>query len=120
MMSVLAHTLDEALPTLCKVCFPDFDGKLQAPHYTSAGRIDRTGAIVADKIDTQGRIQKDVMVFASEIHMRDAFRRFADHLKLPDADRIEFFKYAQRWVVADRRLDPNMDPRDPDARRFVH
>lgn len=118
MMSVLAHTLDDALLTLCTVCFPDFDGSIKAPHYTSAAKIDRTGAIVADMVDKKGRINKDVVVFGSEIAMRDAFRRFADRLKLDDADRIELFKYAQRWVVADRRLDPNMDPRDPDARRL--
>jgi hypothetical protein len=50
--------------------------------------------------------------------MRDAFRRLADHVKLNDPERIELFKYAQRWVVADRRLDPTLDPQDPDARRL--
>jgi hypothetical protein len=50
--------------------------------------------------------------------MRDAFRRLADRLKLNDADRIELFKCVQRWVVADRRLDPTFDPKDPDAKRL--
>jgi hypothetical protein len=30
------------------------------------------------------------------------------------------FAAVKRWVVADRRLDPNMDPQDPDAKRLVH
>jgi hypothetical protein len=30
------------------------------------------------------------------------------------------FKYAQAWVVADRRLDPTFDPQDPDARRVLN
>ena len=51
--------------------------------------------------------------------MRDAFRRLADRLKLSDSDRIEMFKYVQRWVVADRRLDPTFDPQDPDAKRLT-
>jgi hypothetical protein len=52
--------------------------------------------------------------------MQNDFRRLADRLKLSDADRIEMFKCVQRWVVADRRLDPSFDPRDPDAKRLVN
>jgi hypothetical protein len=120
LMSVLAHTLDEAMPTLCAVVFPDFDGSIVPPYLTTAAKIDKSGAIVADICDRDGFIYKDQVIFESEHIMRDAFRRFADRLKLNDADRIEMFKYAQAWVVADRRLDPNFDPRDPDAKRLVN
>lgn len=119
-MSVLAHTYDEALFTLCWAVFPDFDGSLKPPFLTSAGKIDKTGAIVADMVDERGRIHKDMVLFPTEIGLRDAFRKLADRLKLNDQDRIELFKCAQRWVVADRRLDPSFDPKDPDARRLVH
>ena len=117
-MSVLAHTYEDAVFTLCCAVFPDFDGSLRAPFLTTAAKIDKTGAIVADMVDERGRIHKDTILFPTEISMRDAFRRMADRLKLNDADRIEFFKCAQRWVVADRRLDPTFDPKDPDAKRL--
>ena len=35
-------------------------------------------------------------------------------------DRIEMFTALRNWIVADFRLDPTMDPSDPDARRLVH
>lgn len=117
-MSVLAHTYDEAVFTLCAAVFPDFDGSLKPPFLTSAGKIDKSGAIVADMVDERGRIHKDMVLFQTEIGLRDAFRKLADRLKLSDSDRIELLKCAQRWVVADRRLDPNFDPKDPDARRL--
>jgi hypothetical protein len=119
-MSVLAHTYDEAVFTLCALVFPDFDGSLKPPFLTSAGKIDKSGAIVADMVDERGRIHKDLVLFPTEIGLRDAFRKLADRLKLNDSDRIELLKCAQRWVVADRRLDPNFDPKDPDAKRLVH
>jgi hypothetical protein len=78
----------------------------------------RSGQIVADVVTTDGQIVKDAKVFDSEIQMRDAFRRLADRMKLSDSDRVEMFKCVQRWVVADRRLDPNFDPKDPDAKRL--
>ena len=118
LMSVLAHTLDEAMLPLCAVVFPDFDGSLDPPYFTTAAKIDKNGAVVADICDSDGTIHKDEVVFVSEEQMRSCFRGCADRLKLSDSDRIEMFKYAQRWVVADRRLDPNFDPKDPDAKRL--
>ncbi len=118
LLSVLAHTLDEAMPTLCAVVDPDFDGSIKPPYLTTAAKIDKTGAIVADVCDRVGTIRKDEVIFVSEQQMQDSFRKCADRLKLNDADRIEMFKYAQRWVVADRRLDPTFDPKDPEAKRL--
>lgn len=120
MLSVLAHTLEEAVITLCFAAFADFDGQLPMPALVSAARIDKSGAVVADMCDRFGVVHKDTILFKTEIEMRDAFRRLADRLKLGDSDRVEMFKYAQRWVVADRRLDPIFDPQDPDAKRLVH
>jgi len=116
-LSVLAHTYDEAMPTLLRVVFPGFTS-ITAPFYCTAAKVSKTGIIVADLVDRDGKIHKDSAVFASEMEMRDQFRRLADRLKLSDPDRIELFKCAQRWVVADRRLDPTFDPRDPDAKRL--
>lgn len=117
-MSVLAHTYDEAVVTLCAAVFPDFDGSLKAPFLTSAAKISKTGAIVADVMDRSGIEHKDQKLFETETALRDAFLALADRLKLNDQDRIELFRCVLRWVVADRRLDPNFDPRDPDARRL--
>ena len=55
----------------------------------------------------------------SELALRNDFRRLADKIKLSDADRVELFAAVKNWVVADRRLDPTMDPKDPDAKRLV-
>jgi hypothetical protein len=119
-LSVLAHTLEEATITLCYAAFADFDGSLPLPALVTAAKIDKSGAIVADMCDRKGRVHKDALLFKTEIEMRDAFRRLADRMKLNDADRIEMFKYAQAWVVADRRLDPTFDPQDPDAKRVLN
>jgi hypothetical protein len=118
MLSVLAHTLEEATITLCYAAFADFDGSLPLPALVTAAKIDKTGAVVANMCGTDGVILKDVVLFRTEIEMRDAFRRLADRMKFNDPDRIEMFKYVQRWVVADRRLDPTFDPKDPDAKRL--
>jgi hypothetical protein len=37
-----------------------------------------------------------------------------------DKERIEFFEMVKLWLAADERLDPNMNPNDPDAKRLVH
>jgi len=120
MLSVLAHTLETAVVTLCFAAFADFDGSLPLPALTTAAKVDKSGAIVADMCDRRGRIHKDQVLFKTETEMRDAFRRLADRMKLSDTDRIEMFKYAQAWVVADRRLDPTFDPQDPDAKRILN
>lgn len=117
-LSVLAHSYDEAMPTLLRVVFPGFTS-IAAPFYCTAGKVDKAGRVVADVVTKSGEIVKDAKVYDSELQMRDEFRRLADRLKLNDADRTELFKCAQRWVVADRRLDPNFDPKDPDAKRLV-
>jgi hypothetical protein len=46
-------------------------------------------------------------------------RRLADRLKLSDQERLEFFTCVKRWLVADLRLDPTMDPMDPDAKHLT-
>lgn len=118
-LSVLSHNFDEAMPALLSVVFPGFTS-ITAPFYCTAGKIDKAGYVVADVVTKHGEIVKDAKVFESELHMRDEARRLADRLKLNDQDRIEFFKCVQRWVVADRRLDPTFDPKDPDAKRILN
>lgn len=117
-LSVLAHNFDEAMPVLLRIVFPGFTS-IAAPFYCSAAKVAKTGAIVADVVTKDGQIVKDAVVFRSEAEMQGQFRSFADHLKLNDKDRIAFFKCVQRWVVADRRLDPTFDPKDPDAKRLT-
>lgn len=116
-LSVLAHTFDDAMPTLLRVVFPGFTS-IAAPFYCTAAKVAKSGHVVADAVTRDGQIVKDAKVFDNELQMRDAFRRLADHIKLSDSDRVELFKCVQRWVVADRRLDPTFDPQDPDAKRL--
>lgn len=118
-LSVLAHSYDEAMPVLLRVVFPGFEG-LRPPLLCSAGKIAKTGSVVADVIRRDGSRVKETVLFRNELALQSAFRRLADTLKLSDDDRRELFGAVQRWVVADRRLDPTMDPRDPEAKRLVH
>lgn len=118
-ISVLAHSYDDAMPTLLAVVFPGFSG-LKPPGLCSAGKIAKTGAVVADVIQRSGARVKDAVLFRNELALQSAFRRLADQLKLADGERRELFGAVQRWVVADTRLDPTMDPRDPEAKRLVH
>jgi hypothetical protein len=116
-LSVLSHNFDDAMPALLRLVFPGFTS-IAAPFYCTAGKVDKSGRVVADVVTKHGLVVKDAEVFASEEKLRDEFRRLADRLKLSDPDRIELFKCVQRWVVADRRLDPTFDPKDPDAKRL--
>lgn len=121
-MSVLAHNYDAQMPYVLTAAFKWYVGprtEMPLPSLTSAARIAKTGAIVADVVDRQGRKRKDQVIFRNEIKLRDSFRRLADHLKLSDHDRVEMFNALKRWVVADRRLDPTMNPLDPEAKRLT-
>lgn len=121
-MSVLAHNYDEAMPALMTLAIPGFQvGRTPIRHaiYCSAARVDKAGRVVADMVTRNGRKIKNSVVFTSEVQMQGVFRRLADKMKLPDDQRIEMFHAVQRWVVADRRLDPTMNPKDPDAKRLT-
>jgi hypothetical protein len=117
-MSVLAHSFPDAMDTLLRVLIPGWDGKPLGPYLSTCGKVAKNNTVVADVIYPDGRIEKDAVLYLSEIHLRDDMRRLADSLKLVDRDRVEFFTAIKNWVVADRRLDPNFDPRDPDAKRL--
>lgn len=119
MLSVLAHNYEEALVPLCAVVFPGFSGHLPAPYLTSAAKVGKSGEVVADMVTKAGKHAKNFALYRSEIELRDDFRRLADFLRLNDGERTELFGAVKRWVVADRRLDPNMDPKDPDAKRLT-
>jgi hypothetical protein len=118
LLSVLAHSYDDAMMVLLKAVFPGFKS-ITAPFFSTAGKVAKTGHIVADMVTKTGKIAKDFPIYLNEIELRDDFRRLADQLKLNDADRVEMFGAVKRWVVADRRLDPTMDPKDPDAKRLI-
>jgi hypothetical protein len=118
-LSVLAHSYGDTITDiLLPFLFPGFSGLRSG--LCSAAKVDKSGAIVADHVEINGSITRNHFLYRDEIALRDDFRRLADQLKLPDADRVEMFAAVKRWVVADRRLDPNMDPQDPDAKRLVH
>jgi hypothetical protein len=118
-LSVLAHSFDEAMPTLLRVVFPGFRS-ITAPFFCSAGRILKSGDVAADMVTRDGQVLKNVGIFRSTRAMEGAFRRLADRLRLDDADRAQLFIAVKNWVVCDYRIDPSMNPADPDARRLVH
>lgn len=117
LLSVLAHNYDDAMPVLMRVAFPGFTS-IKPPFLCSSGKIDKGGHIVADVVRSCGTIVKNRPLCASTAALQDLFRFLADRLKLTDAERKELFIAVQRWVVADTRLDPTMDPKDPDAKRL--
>lgn len=122
LLSVLSHNYDDAMPVMLRVVKPltwdPINQTIRAPFLSSAARIAKNGSVVADVVNKNGTITKKVMLYRTETELRDDFRRLADRLKLNDGDRQEMFKAVQRWVVADTRLDPNFDPKDPDAKRL--
>lgn len=118
LLSVLSHTYEDALLVLLPIVFPGYV-EPSLPVLCSIGKIDKTGAVVADVIRKDHVVVKDVALYRTENDLETDFRRLADRLKLNDADRVEMFKCVQRWCPADRRLDPNFDPKDPDAKRLT-
>ena len=119
LLSVLAHNFDDDMLDLLHALFPGFRS-IREPFLCSAAWIQHDGHITADVVMKGGIIIKAFPLFTSERHMRDEFRRLADRVKLTDEERQDLFTAVRMWVVADRRLDPNMDPQDPDAKRLVH
>ena len=117
LLSVITHQLEEYSIPLLKAVWPGFI-EPSLPCLCSAGRIAKSGAIYATILSEMGRENR--VLYKSEIEMRDDFRRLADRVKLTDNERILMFASLQNWIVADYRLDPTMDPLDPDARRLVH
>lgn len=117
-LSILAHNYDDALPVLLRVVFPGFT-TITAPFYCTAARVAYNGAICAHMIDRDGRMIRNSVVFLDAADMQAELRKLADAIKTTDAERVELFAAAKRWVVADFRLDPRMAPQDPDARRLT-
>ncbi len=117
-LSVLAHSFDEgdAVPASLMAAG---QWPLKAPFLCTAARILKSGQVVADVVTRDGKVLKWVMLFANERAMEAEFRRLADHLKLNDDDRCGLFLAVKNWVVCDYRIDPTMNPMDPDAKRLV-
>lgn len=120
LLSVLANAYEtEHIFVLLHAVFPGFKS-IKPPFICSTARVNKYGAIVADVVPRSGdRVIKNEVIFPSEAAMQASFRKLADMMKLDDRDRRELFKAANMWVVADMRLDPNFDRRDPDAKRLV-
>jgi len=119
-LSILANYFEtDVVLVLLKAVFPDFEG-VKAPFICSAARVNKAGFVVADMVARDHGLIKNIIIFHNLNHMKEVLRRLADKMKLTDQERIEFFTVARKWVVADQRLDPTMDPADPDAKRLVY
>jgi hypothetical protein len=117
-LSVLAHSFDDAIPVLLRTVFPGFQA-VGVPFFCTAAKIAKTGQIMADLITRDGARMKNQVIFRDTRQMETQFRRHADAARLDDKDRTEFIAAVKRWVVCDYRLDPTMDSADPDARRLT-
>ena len=123
--SMLAHAFDDAMAIMFRVvkppCWDVERQSLKTPFLCSIAKIDKTSHIVVDVIEADGCAPtKDVVIYRSLGHFQDEMRRVADVAKLDDDERVQFFICAKNWIAADRRLDPTMNPADPDARRLIH
>lgn len=117
LLSILAHSWDEAMPVLLRAVFPNFTS-IGTPFLCSAGKIAKTGVVCADMVTNNAQIVTMAQLYDSERDLEKDFRELADTLKLGDSDRVEMFAAIKRWIVCDFRLDPNFDPADPDAKRL--
>lgn len=117
-LSVLAHNFDDEMLVLLRVVFPGFT-TITAPFLVSAGKVAKTGHVCADVAKRDGEIVKMAILFRDTLELQTEMRRLADRVKLSDGDRNALFGAVKRWLVCDYRLDPTMDPKDPDARRLV-
>lgn len=115
-ISVLAHNFDDAMPVL--LALHGARG-VDVPMLVSAAKIAKNGHVMADFVGRSGAKHRNQNLFNSTKRMEGTFRRLADSLKLTDVERREMFAAVQRWVVCDYRLDPTMDPADPDAKRLT-
>lgn len=116
-VSIIAHRLPiEKMQFLLRAC--GFVGT-GFPMLTSAAKIAKSHHIMADMMSRHGGYFRNQALFRNAKRMEGAFRRFADAMQFSDIERIEFFDAVRSWVVCDYRLDPNMDRRDPDARRLT-
>lgn len=115
--SVLANAWPDAIETLFHAVVPGFAGLKEG--FVTPARVVKTGDVCADFQTRSGPIIKNMVVYSSTADLQSAFRRLADRLKLSDDDRRELFIAVRKWVVADHRLDPTMNPLDPEAKRLV-
>jgi hypothetical protein len=115
LISVLASSYDEMMLPLLRTI-----GLIEPPLpcLVTSGKIAKSGAIIATVMFEWGKENR--VLYADEIDLRDDFRRLADRAMIHGSDRLEMFLAIRHWIVADYRLDPTMDPSDPDARRLLH
>lgn len=116
-LSIIAHKLSlEDMQFLLRAC--GFRGTT-TPMLSSAAKIAKTGHIMANMVGSDRHEYLNQALFKNSRQMETAMRNFADLLRLDDDERIEFFEAVKAWVVCDYRIDPNMDPTDPDAKRLT-
>lgn len=104
-LSVIAHNFPQAVPVLMLVCFGS--QIIQAPFLASAGRVVKSGHVVADVMEVDGSIVRNAELFKDKNDMIKQFRDLADKLRFNDAVRESMFIAVKRWLVADYRINPN-------------
>ena len=108
--SMLAHAYPEHIEVLLRVvqpkCWDEEQRALRTPGLTSIGTVDHSGRVVAMLKAAPASKPHEWVIYKSLDQFKQDLRRLADRLKLPDADRVEFFGCAQKWLASDRRVDP--------------
>ena len=78
--------------------------------YALTAQIDREGMVRASVQTHDGEVYAR-MPIGSLIAVRDAFRRLADHCRLSDQERNEFFEEIRKWISTDERAQSGLDVR---------
>lgn len=64
------------------------------------------GYVLANFVDKERRLHEGYLIGDVEDFVGN-LRGLADHLRLTDDERVEFFEQAQKWVAVDYRADPD-------------
>jgi len=102
-------------------CWDDMRQSIRLPFICSTAKVSKRGRVIAKCVLHDYGVPQWKVIFADVGDYVYELRKLADTVKLTDSERKEFFNAARKWLPADMRLDPTMNPADPDAKRLrVH
>ncbi len=77
------------------------------PGLVGYAKIMQSGRVVSEVIMDKYGVRRTQVIYANKDEFISDVRRFADWLKLNDADRLEMFEVLARWITADTRVGVN-------------
>lgn len=93
---------------ILRAAFHNFGGGY--PRFGHGAKILKNGVVIA-KVATGKGLSDEIRIDTVE-NIRDAFRRVADTIKLPDKDREELFQVLREWMSEDQRAKSGIEGSD--------